>query len=51
MEKIEHIVTEYFKTASDDNMQLEVLSVEGMAVAVDCIVNQSRLDAINTVIR
>jgi len=51
VEKIEHIVNQYFKTASNVDKQLEILSVEGMAVAVGYVVNKSHLDAINTVIK
>lgn len=50
MTKIEHIVTEYFKTASNEDMQLKILPVEGMAIAIDSFVNQSRVDAIKTIV-
>lgn len=46
MEKIEHIVNQYFETASEGN-QLELISVNGMAVAIDCVVNKLSPDAIN----
>lgn len=49
MEKIEHIVEQYFTTASDGN-RLELLSVNCMAEAVDNAVNKSRSDAINMVV-
>lgn len=49
MTKIEHIVNEYFKTASNEDMQLEILTVGSMNVAVDSIVNQSRSDVIKAV--
>ncbi|VVC24522.1 DNA double-strand break repair protein Mre11,Calcineurin-like phosphoesterase domain, ApaH [Cinara cedri] len=50
VEKIEHIVDQYFKTASEDK-QLELLSVNGMAEAVDWAVNKSCPDAINRVVK
>lgn len=50
MEKIEHIVDQYFRTASDDDKQLKLLSVNGMAEAVDSVVNKSRLDGIKIVV-
>ncbi|XP_008185560.1 LOW QUALITY PROTEIN: double-strand break repair protein MRE11 [Acyrthosiphon pisum] len=49
MEKIEHIVDQYFRTASEEN-QLELLSVDGMAEAVDWLVNKSCHDAIKRVV-
>lgn len=49
MEKIEHIVDQYFRTANEEN-QLELLSVDGMAEAVDWLVNKARPDAINKVV-
>lgn len=49
MEKIEHIVDQYFRTANKEN-QLELLSVDGMAEAVDWLVNKSCHDAINKVV-
>ncbi|XP_022175079.1 double-strand break repair protein MRE11 [Myzus persicae] len=49
MEKIEHIVDQYFRTTNEEN-QLELLSVDGMAEAVDWLVNKSRPDAINKVV-
>ncbi|KAL4121253.1 hypothetical protein QTP88_013801 [Uroleucon formosanum] len=49
MEKIEHIVDQYFRTANEEN-QLELLSVDGMAEAVDWLVNKSCPDAINKVV-
>lgn len=49
MNKIEHIVDEYFRTADVDN-RLELLSVDGMAEAVDWVVNKSCSDAINQVV-
>jgi len=50
MTKIEHIINEYFKTASNEDVQLEILPVESMNIAVDSIVNQSRSDVIKTVV-
>lgn len=50
IEKIEHIVDRYFRTANEDN-QLELLSVNGMAEAVDRVVNKSFPDAINKVVK
>jgi len=49
MDNIEHIVDQYFRTANDEN-QLELLSVDGMAEAVDWVVNKSCPDAINKVV-
>ncbi|KAE9531309.1 hypothetical protein AGLY_010515 [Aphis glycines] len=49
MDNIEHIVDQYFRTANDEN-QLELLSVNGMAKAVDLVVNKSCPDAINKVV-
>lgn len=49
MEKIEHIVDKYFRTANEDN-QLELLSVNGMAEAVNWVVNKSNPDAIKNVV-
>jgi len=49
MDNIEHIVDQYFRTTNEEN-QLELLSVDGMAEAVDWLVNKSRLDAINKVV-
>lgn len=51
MEKIEHIVDQYFRTTSDVDKQLELLSVYGMAEAIDWVVNKSRSDAISTVVK
>lgn len=50
MEKIEHIVDQYFRNANEDN-QLELLSVNGMAKAVDKVVNKSFSDAINDIVK
>lgn len=51
MDKIEQIVDQYFRTASDADKQLELLSVNGMAVAVDSAVNKSSTSAINLVVQ
>lgn len=49
MDKIEHIVDEYFRTA-DKNNQLQLLSVDGMAEGVDWVVNKSCPDAIKQIV-
>lgn len=49
MDKIEHIVDQYFRTA-DENNKLELLSVEGMAEAVDWAINKSHIGAFTKVV-
>lgn len=51
MDKIEQIVDQYFRNATDANTQLQLLSVNGMAEAVDWAVNKSSASAISSVVQ
>lgn len=51
MDKIEQIVDQYFRNTSDANTQLELLSVNGMAEAVDRAINKESACAINVVVK
>lgn len=51
MDKIEQIVDQYFRNATDTDQQLELLSVNGMAEAVDWAVNKSSTNAISSVVK